>query len=271
MPSYPVLEIEGDPGELEVALCFLSDWGCLGAEDHSADGSLRAFFPEETDVAEVARDIGRRVPGVACREAAPQPVEDWLALWKASFTGFSLGESYFILPTWRPPLSIDRIVLRLDPEQAFGTGTHDTTRLAAALLERLVRPGQRVIDLGAGTGILAMVAALRGAAEVVAIEPDEDAARCARENVARNGLERIRVENTGYEKYERLESDLIVANITRPILEEAILRMRAPILVLSGLLAEEVDEFAARLPPGLRARETWTSGDWAAMVVAAAR
>jgi ribosomal protein L11 methyltransferase len=267
VPSYPVLDIDGGPREIELALSVLSDWGCLGAEEHSANGSLRAFFPEETDVAEIARDLGHRVPGIDCREAAPQPVEDWLAAWKASFTGFALGERFFILPTWRPPVSINRIVLRLDPEQAFGTGTHDTTRLAASLLERLVRPGHRVIDLGAGTGILAMVAAHRGAAEVVAIEPDEDAARCARDNVARNGLERIRVENAGYESYEGLDSDLIVANITRPILEEAILRMRAPILVLSGLLVEEVDEFQARLPARFTARETWTSGEWAAMVL----
>jgi ribosomal protein L11 methyltransferase len=268
LPSYPVLEIAGAPGDLEIALSHLADWGCLGAEEVPPNGWLRAFFPQETDVAEVARDLGQRLPGVEIREADAVPVEDWLAAWKASFTGFSLGESHFILPTWLPEPSTDRAVIRLDPEQAFGTGTHDTTRLAAALLERLVRPGDRVIDLGAGTGILAMVAALGGASEVVAIEPDEEAARCARENVARNGLERIRVENAGYESYESLEADLIAANITRQILEEAVLRMRAPLLVLSGLLADEVDEFASRLPPARRVRETWTSGEWAALVVA---
>jgi ribosomal protein L11 methyltransferase len=158
-------------------------------------------------------------------------------------------------------------VLRLDPEQAFGTGTHDTTRLAAGLLERVVRPGDRVIDLGAGTGILAMVAALRGASEVMAIEPDQDAAGCARENVERNGLGCIRIENAGYESYDRLEADVIAANITRPVLEEAVSRMEARSLVLSGLLAEEVDDFEARLPPRFRVRETWTSGDWAALVI----
>ncbi len=267
MPSYPVLEIAGDALGLEIALSHLSDWGCLGTEEIPPAGNLRAFFPQETDVAEVARDLRRRLSGIDCREAAPQPVADWLAAWKASFTGFALGESHFILPTWLPEPSVERLVLRLDPEQAFGTGTHDTTRLAATLLERIVRPGDRVIDLGAGTGILAMVAALRGAREVTAIEPDEDAARCARENVARNGLARIRVETAGYESYERLEADVIVANITRPILEEAILRMEARILVLSGLLADEVDDFQSR-PTRFRTREVWTSGDWAALVMA---
>jgi len=268
VPSYPVLEIAGSAEDLEIALSYLLDWACLGAEELTSSSSLRAFFPEETDLATVARDLGDRLPGVACREGAPQPVQDWLSAWKKSFTGFALGESYFILPTWRPQPSIDRTVLRLDPEQAFGTGTHDTTRLAATLLERLVRPGDRVIDLGAGTGILAMVAAHQGAAEVVAIEPDEDAAGCARDNVARNGLGRVRVETAGHESYERLEADVIVANITRPILEVAVLRMDAPTLVLSGLLAEEVDDFAASLPPGMRVRETWTSGEWAALVLA---
>jgi ribosomal protein L11 methyltransferase len=267
VPSYPVLEIEGDAVELEIALSHLADWGCLGAEEIPPSGRLRAFFPQETNVAEVARDLGLRLPGIELREAAPVPMEDWLAAWKASFKGFALGESHFILPTWLPEPAIDRSVIRLDPEQAFGTGTHDTTRLASVLLERFVRPGDRVIDLGAGTGILAMVAALRGASDVLAIEPDEDAARCARENVARNGLSRIRVELGGYEDYERLEADVIAANITRPVLEDAILRMKAPTLVLSGLLAEEVDEFSRRLSPPLRAREVWTSGEWAALVV----
>jgi ribosomal protein L11 methyltransferase len=266
VPSYPVLEIAGDALGLEIALSHLSDWGCLGTEELPPAGNLRVFFPQETDVAEVARDLRRLLPGIDCREAAPQPVADWLAAWKASFTGFALGESHFILPTWLPEPSVERVVLRLDPEQAFGTGTHDTTRLAATLLERIVRPGDRVIDLGAGTGILAMVAALRGAREVTAIEPDEDAARCARENVARNGLARIRVETAGYESYERLEADVIVANITRPILEEAILRMEARILVLSGLLADEVDDFLSRIMR-FRVRETWTSGEWAAAVL----
>jgi ribosomal protein L11 methyltransferase len=266
VPSYPVLELSGSAGDLEIALSLLQDWGFLGAQELSS--SLRVFFPEQTDVAGVARDLKGRLPRVRCLECEPQPAQDWLSAWKESFTGFALGESYFILPTWRPQPSIDRTVLRLDPEQAFGTGTHDTTRLAAALLERLVHPGDRVIDLGAGTGILAMVAAHRGATEVVAIEPDEDAAGCARDNVARNGLGRIRVESAGHESYERLEADVIAANITRPILEAALPRLEAPTLVLSGLLADEVDDFAESLPPGLRVRETWTAGEWAALVVA---
>jgi ribosomal protein L11 methyltransferase len=267
VPSYPVLEIEGTAEDLEIALSLLQDRGFLGAEEPSSS-ELRVFFREETDVAAIARDLGERLPRASFREGAPQPARDWLSAWKESFTGFALGESYFILPTWRPEPSIARTVLRLDPEQAFGTGTHDTTRLAATILERLVRPGDRVVDLGAGTGILAMVAAHRGAAEVVAIEPDEDAGRCARDNVARNGLGRIRVETAGYEAYPRLEADVIVANITRPILEDALPRLDATTLVLSGLLAEEMDDFAEHLPAGLRVREAWTSGEWAALVVA---
>jgi ribosomal protein L11 methyltransferase len=264
--SYPVLEIEGAAGDLEIALSYLLDWGCLGAEELTSS-SLRAFFPETADVSRIARDLGGRFPGLTCREGAPQPTEDWLSAWKDSFTGFALGESYFILPTWRSEPSIDRIVLRLDPEQAFGTGTHDTTRLAAELVERLVHSGDRVIDLGAGTGILAMVAACEGAASVFAIEPDEDAARCCEENVARNLLrDRIQVAAAGYENYETLEAEVIVANIIRPLLDNAILRMEAPTLVLSGLLVDEVDEFADTLRTRFRAREIWTSGEWAAVV-----
>ncbi len=266
MPSYPVLELAGSAEDLEIALSHLSDCGCLGAEELSSL-RLRAFFDEGSDIAAVARDLRQRLPRLDCHAGDPLPLKDWLADWKKSFTGFSLGESYFVLPTWRPEPSTDRTILRIDPEQAFGTGTHDTTRLAATILERKVRPGDRVIDLGAGTGILAMVAAYRGAGEVVAIEPDEDAARCALDNVARNGLDRIRIETAGYEGYAGLVADVIVANITRPILEAALPRMEARTIVLSGLLLDELDHFTQNLSPGLRVREIWTSGEWAALVL----
>lgn len=265
MPSYPVVEVEGPPSDLELALAVIQDWGCLGAEELAA--SFRAFFPESTDAGAVASDLRNRIPGISVREAEPQPVQDWLAAWKESFTGFALGESAFVLPTWLPSPSTGRSILRIDPEQAFGTGAHDTTRLAATLVERLVRPGDRVIDLGTGTGILAMVAALRGARSAIAIEPDEDAAGCCRENLSRNGLRnRVQVEQASCEDYEKLEADLIVANIIRPVLEEALPRMDAPILILSGLLADEVDDFVGGFLGGVRATEVWTSGEWAAVV-----
>lgn len=268
MPSYPVLEIEGPESDLELAVALFMDHGCLGTEELPARDGLRVFFPEGAELEPLLDRVSRTLPRLVARAAKPVPLRDWLEEWKKSFTGFALGESAFILPTWKPDPELVRSVLRIDPEQAFGTGTHDTTRLCASLLERFVRPRAKVIDAGAGTGILAMLAARLGASSVVAFEPDLDAARCASENLERNDLgARIRVVPGRIEDAESLEADLIVANIVRPILEGAVERMRAPVIILSGLLVEEVDEFAARLPDRLEVREVWTAGDWGALVL----
>lgn len=267
--SYPALSISGDRESLELALAVLVDHGCLGAEE-TAEGRLTVFFPTEADARAA---LGRldALESVGARELPPVVQRDWLAEWKASFTGFTLGERFFVLPTWKPVPAIERSILSLDPEQAFGTGTHDTTRLAAEILERLVRPGDSVIDLGAGTGLLAMIAARLGAVPVTAIEPDRYAAACARENVVRNELEgKVRVEVAAVEDYEALRADLVVANITAPVLERALERVRAGRVVLSGILVEQVDDFVEELPARFAVRERWSAGDWAALVLRAA-
>ncbi len=272
MLAYPVVEIEGPRADLELALALLMEWGSLGAEEREDGSMLRAFFPEQVDVVALSREVTKRLPSLVSRPGPPEPVRDWLAEWKKSFNGFALGERFFVLPSWKPEPDVERSILRIDPEQAFGTGTHETTRLAAGLLERFVRPGLRVIDLGSGTGILAMVAARLEAEPVLAIEPDEDAARCGRENVRTNGLSsRVRVETAAAEDYETIAADLIVANINRPVLESAVTRMEASIVVLSGLLADEVDEYESSIPPRFTLRQSWTSGDWAAIVLTESR
>jgi ribosomal protein L11 methyltransferase len=269
VPSYPVLEVSGSEKDLELALALFLDHGCLGTEDLPAGTGLRLFFPDGVELEPLRDLLARTLPRLVSRTAPPVALEDWLSQWKKSFTGFALGESVFVLPTWKEAPDVSRSILRIDPEQAFGTGTHDTTRMSATLLERFVRSGSRVIDAGSGTGILAMVAARLGAGSVVAFEPDPDAVRCARENFERNGLsERIELVPRPIEDAGVLEADLIVANIVRPVLEEAIERMRAPLVILSGLLAEESDPFVSRLPPRLGAREIWTAGDWSTLVLA---
>lgn len=268
MPSYPVLEISGSEGDLEIAVALFVDHGCLGTVDLPAGAGLRAFFPHGVEIEPVRDLLTRALPRLVSRTAPPLALEDWLAEWRKSYTGFSLGDRIFVLPTWKEAPDVSRSILRIDPEQAFGTGTHDTTRMSATLLERFVLPGSRVIDAGSGTGILAMVAARLGAASVVAFEPDPDAVRCARENFERNGLrDRIELVPRPIEEAGALEADLIVANILLPVLEQTVDRMRAPLVILSGLLAEEADPFVSRLPGRLRAREVWTAGDWSAVVL----
>ena len=272
MDNYPILELSGTAEELEIAVALLADHGLLGTVESktSPEGTqeaLCAYFATSTVMAPIAEDLMGRFRSLRCRIAEPLEARDWQEEWKAGLDGFPLGSGFFVLPTWKDPIETDRIVLRLDPEQAFGTGAHETTRLAVALLEEHVAPGAGVIDVGTGTGILAMVAAHRGAHSVLALEPDEAAADCARANVERNDLsERIRIESRSWEAMGIIEADVVVANIISAVLDQAVPHMWGTIL-LSGLLVDELDAFVDALPDDCVVKERRQEGEWAALVL----
>ncbi len=115
--------------------------------------------------------------------------EDWAESWKKSYKPFRLGEHIVIRPGWTQydPQPGDRVI-EIDPGLAFGTGAHETTGMCAALIEKYVRPGMRVIDIGTGSGILAIAAAHMGAGEVLATDLDATAVRVAEENARINGF-----------------------------------------------------------------------------------
>lgn len=116
--------------------------------------------------------------------------KDWAEAWKAFFPPLPIGQRLVIVPTWvEYTPQAHEIILRLDPGMAFGTGLHASTRLCLVALERFLVPGARVLDVGTGSGILAIAAALLGAYEVQAIDNDPVAVRVAAENAALNGVE----------------------------------------------------------------------------------
>jgi ribosomal protein L11 methyltransferase len=261
MTNYPLLELTGSPSELEIATALLHEHGCLGTQQ-ADDGKLNAYFSESAPVAAIVDDIRRNVPSITCSIATPLPSRDWLAEWKAGLEGFELGSRYYVLPTWKPDVQTGRTVLRIDPEQAFGTGTHETTQLCVELVEDYVSQGMSVIDVGTGTGILSMVAAHEAAGSVLGIDIDPAAVDCARANVARNGLsDKIRIECGSWTDYAPIEADIVIANINTNVLERAIHAMRGT-LILSGILVDEVDElgFAGVV-------EQRSAGEWAAVVI----
>ena len=267
MDSYPILELSGSAEELEIAVALLSEHGLLGTSESETSDGLCAYFAKSTALAPVVDELMQRFDSVLFHIAEPLEARDWQEEWKAGLDGFHLGRGFFVLPTWKSPVATDRTLLRLDPEQAFGTGAHETTRLAVALLEEHVAPGEDVIDVGTGTGILAMVAVHQGARAVLAVEPDEAAAACARANIERNELsERIRIESCGWEAMGAIEADVVVANIISAVLEKAVPHMRGTIL-LSGLLVEELDAFVAALPDDCVVRKRRQEGEWAALAL----
>jgi ribosomal protein L11 methyltransferase len=115
--------------------------------------------------------------------------EDWAFAWKRYYHPTKIGERLVVCPTWEdyePQAS--EVVIRLDPGMAFGTGTHESTRLCMRLMEKYLKAGDKVLDLGCGSGILGISAVLLGAESAYGVDIDEDAARVANENAAQNGV-----------------------------------------------------------------------------------
>jgi ribosomal protein L11 methyltransferase len=225
-------------------------------------------------------DLAAVNPGLSIAQPSVTTVnsEDWSTSWKVIFKPLRIGRRLLIVPSWEQvEAGPDDIVLSLDPGMAFGTGGHETTRLClerleAVLLSRLSAPPASVLDLGTGSGILAMAAARLGAGRVRAVDIDPEAVEVARENIAINGLtERIECSTTPLETLDG-PFDVILANI----LAEELVRL-APqltarlacggVLILSGILAEKEafvrGGFAAQ---PLAYLETARQGEWVAML-----
>ena len=177
--------------------------------------------------------------------------EDWGKIWKSFFTPLQITPTLIIKPSWEATEPIQgqgqdtKVVIEIDPGLAFGTGHHASTQLALLLLEELFRKKAhglaRILDVGTGSGILAMACRLFGAKEVMAIDNDPDAVETAKQNVARNHLE-DRISVSGREiSLLKNGFDLIVANITHDILTDLAKHLAGLInprgfLVLSGIL-----------------------------------
>jgi len=218
------------------------------------------------------------------REVSPLQVRtlreaDWANAWKEHFFVHRVGERTVIVPSWRETEYSPRVgdvVLLLDPGMAFGTGLHPTTRLCLVAVEQLVKPGMRVLDVGAGSGILSIAAARLGAIDVSAVEIEPVAASVCQENVDRNHVADIVDVRGGTLEVEPDWdecADLILANITiatllqlHPLLP-AYLRPGGR-AVLSGVLAERADELLVALQAaGWEHERTEQEQDWVALYV----
>jgi ribosomal protein L11 methyltransferase len=185
---------------------------------------------------------------------------DWSEAWKANFHPIRVGKRLIVIPAWLdPPLAVDDVPVRLDPGMAFGTGTHPTTQLCLAAIERHLTPAMPVIDVGTGSGILAIAAAKLGSGRVLAVDIDEAAVRVARENVVANGVaEGVRVEQGSVAelragRFGVQAASLVVANILArtiiALLDEGLAQLAVPggLLIVSGILDSQAYEVTAAL------------------------
>jgi len=203
--------------------------------------------------------------------------EDWNATWKKDLKPIRIGTRLLVMPSWEAmPPAADDIVLRIDPGMAFGTGLHATTQLAMELIETCFnqQPPQRVLDVGTGTGILAITCGLLGAREVIATDLDPDAVHAAHENARLNGVEKIVSASDRDLPDLPGKFDLIVANITHDVLLSMAPALTGLLadhgrLILTGLLREkQADSLAAAGKQlGLTLVTTQTREEWAALLL----
>jgi ribosomal protein L11 methyltransferase len=272
IPSYVRMLIEGKPEDLDAATDLLFEAGCTGTEE-TQKTRFEAYFPTHVDIEHLSVELARNFPRLRCGSIEHVEDEDWSVAWKKDFHGFSLGEGFFVSPSWESPPRTDRIVLRIDPERGFGTGTHDTTRLSLELIEDHARAGISVIDAGTGTGILAMAAAALGCRPVIAIEADLEAASCARANIRRNHFGRVvQIHQGTLSEVTPPPAELVVANLNENVIKKNLVRLESWVqprgtLILSGLLVEQVGGIVTGPSSDFRISQHRTAGEWAALVI----
>lgn len=229
-----------------------SDGGASGRSDHLVKAYLLYDRTSRVKVRAVRDALGHLqafglgpIGGMRLRRLRE---EDWLESWKASFTPIHIGR-FLIRPTWADPADPgDAIVIELDPGMAFGTGLHPTTQQCLEALSDVELAGRSLLDVGTGSGILAIAAGKRGAGPIYATDIDEFAVRAANENCERNGVQATVV--LGSAAHVEGRFDVVVANIVAATLQSIardLLARLAPggVLVLAGIIAEKADDTAA--------------------------
>lgn len=216
-----------------------------------------------------AEKIDFRIETDGCSE------EDWADKWKAFFKPTAVGERLFVRPIWIDDYDAgDRAVLNIEPGAAFGTGTHDTTRLCLETLDKIIKNGDTVLDIGCGSGILAIASMLLGATEGFGVDIDELAVKTAKENGKMNGLDEPELKFVCGDLADKVtkQYDVVVANIVADIIILFSTQVRAFMkpgakFIASGIIDTRADEVVTALQnAGLKLVERIEQGGWVCLV-----
>jgi ribosomal protein L11 methyltransferase len=296
-----------DDEAVQVVTQLFDRWGRGGAVveqtvDEPVRLAVKTYLSAEDDEARRQIEIGlallRQAHGLPEPRVRLLAETDWAEAWKAGYGVLRIGRRLVVRPTWRDDYAPqpDDLLIELDPGMAFGSGLHPTTRLCLEALEDTMRPGQVVLDVGTGSGILSIAAARLGAARVLALDTDPLAVQIARENVALNRVEAVVQVEVGtvqissvrsqtsnvnsqasslqspISNFQPPTSNLIVANILAETIMELAPALAAHllpegVLIASGIIAERAEAVASCLREnGVSIIERHDDGDWVALV-----
>lgn len=257
---------------------------------------LNVYF-SEVPTEQARLEWTRRIQDVVPEAQVAMRVEaerDWLEEWKKGFQPFLFADPFWVVPRWcEIPAKVKntpQFVLLMEPGMAFGTGTHETTRLAAGYVVKTLRasdgtrkasgPAYRVLDVGTGTGILALIAERLGASECVGLDIDPEARRTARENLELNQSRSVKIEDfdlshlaQSFSDTKAPKFDVVIANIIDGVLMTLAKDLKACLapggkLILSGILTDREDQFHKEFAAitGLKELERSREGEWCASI-----
>ncbi|MEO2790357.1 50S ribosomal protein L11 methyltransferase [Lacticaseibacillus paracasei] len=250
---------------------------------HLASGAqVIGYFDPATSLVEQRDDIATRVrglaqfgldPGAATVTLADVRQADWANVWKQYYHPLRVSRFLTIVPKWEhyTPQQAGELQLTLDPGMAFGTGTHPTTQLMLSLLESVIRGGETMIDVGTGSGILAIAAERLGVGDILATDVDEIAVRNAEANIKLNPVSHITVIANDLLKGITLSADLIVANILAEVLVPLIPQVRPRLkahghFLLAGIIANKATLIIRTLEDnGFSIAQRREAGGWVAL------
>ena len=253
-------------------------------EKMDEDTLVHAYFPAETTSRETIESLRARLAALTPEwlgfdagkrelEIANVREEDWAENWKKYYKPFRVGRHLVVRPVWEKyePQAGDKII-SIDPGMAFGNGTHETTSMCLGLVEDYIKPGDTVLDVGTGSGILAIASVLMGAQSALGIDLDPVAVRVANENIERNGLSgRVHAQVGDLVKGIDTQADVVFANIIADaviLLSRAVRAHMKPggVFICSGIILErEQDVLDALAEAGFTVDRIEHRGEWSAI------
>jgi ribosomal protein L11 methyltransferase len=257
------IDIDCAQQDKEMLSADLWESGCTGIielEETETSARLRAFFDDDARQSELQSRFGGTVQ--------PADTRDWVAFAHEFLKPMEIGRRIFVCPEWRDdPTPAGRIRIVVNAGLAFGTGAHETTRLCLEAIERHLKPGMTVVDVGTGSGILAEAAVKLGAGSVAANDSDPDAVAVARENFSRAGIH-VEFSVGSADAIPAAMADIVVANISPAWIADLAaewVRILKPggMGILSGFEAADVDRVSSALrSAGARINSEHGDGEW---------